>query len=93
MRPRQVDLLRSFVDQYFESLLDIWSNPSFEEASSNVEQLFPRYIITQDTLDKTDSWLNGIGKDAPEVLRRLVSEGRDTLARGLRIKAKDSLTK
>ena len=93
MRPRQVELLTAFVDQYFESLLDIWSNTSFEEASSNVEQLFPRYIITQETLDKTDSWLNGIGKDAPEVLRRLVSEGRDTLARGLRIRAKDSLTK
>ena len=93
MRPRQVPLLTPYVDPYFDSLLNIWNSTSFEEASSNVTQLYPRYIITQETLDKTDTWLQGIGKDAPEVLRRLVLEGRDTVARGLRIKAKDSLTK
>ena len=93
MHPRQVELLVAYVDPYFDALLDMWKTSSFEEASSNVQTLYPRYVITQTTLDKTDAWLQTIGKDAPEVLRRLVLEGRDTVARGLRIKAKDSLTK
>jgi len=91
MRARQVELLVPYVDPYFDALLDMWSSTSFEEASSSVELLYPRYIITQETLDKTDAWLDGAGKDAPETLRRLVSEGRDSLARGVRIKAKDEL--
>ena len=90
MRSRQVDLLAAYVDPYFDALLEMWSSSSFEVASSSVELLFPRYIITPETLAKTDSWLTGVGKDAPEVLRRLVSEGRDALSRALRIQSKDA---
>ena len=89
MRARHADLLAEYVDPYFDSLLTIWENPSFEVASKNVKMLYPTYIISQETLDKTDAWLNGVGKDAPVVLRRLVSEGRDSLARALRIQMKD----
>jgi len=53
--------------------------------------LYPRYVVTQAVLDKTDAWLTGVGKDAPAVLRRLVSEGRDSLARTLRVQIKDGL--
>lgn len=91
MRSRQVDLLAAYVDPYFDALLEMWSSSSFEVASSSVELLYPRYIITPETLAKTDSWLAGVGKDAPEVLRRLVSEGRDALSRALRIQSKDAL--
>jgi aminopeptidase N len=51
--------------------------------------LYPKYIITQETLDKTDAWLKGPGKDAADTLRRLVSEGRDSLARSLSVQEKD----
>ena len=91
MRARQIDLMTAYVDPYFDALLDMWNRTSFEEASSYVEMLYPRYIITQETLDKTDAWLNGVGKDSPAVLRRLVSEGRDSLARALRIQLKDAI--
>ena len=91
MRSRQIDLLAAYVDPYFDALLEMWSSSSFEVASSSVELLYPRYIITPETLAKTDSWLAGVGKDAPEVLRRLVSEGRDALSRALRIQSKDAL--
>ena len=91
MKARQHEILASYVDPYFEALLKMWSNSSFEVASTSVEALYPRYVITQQTLDKTDAWLNGIGNGAPEVLRRLVSEGRDSLARALRIQKRDTL--
>ena len=91
MRARQSEILAAYVDPYFEALLQMWSNSSFEVASSSVEALYPRYVIAQETLDKTDTWLNGTGAGAPEVLRRLVSEGRDSLARALRIQKRDAL--
>lgn len=89
MRAKQIDLLQAYVDPYFDSLLEMWKKSSFEEASTNVEMLYPRYIASQEVLDKTDAWLNGVGADAPAVLRRLVSEGRDSLARTLRVQIKD----
>ena len=89
MQPRQIGLLAEYVDPYFDALLKIWSSPSFEEASTKVSLLFPHYIVSQTTLDKTDNWLNGVGKDAPAVLHRLVSEARDSLSRNLRIQIKD----
>jgi aminopeptidase N len=91
MRSRQDELLADYVDPYFEALLDMWDNSSFEVASSSVESLFPRFVVSQDTLDKTDNWLQGAGAGAPDVLRRLVSEGRDALDRSLRIQKRDSL--
>ena len=91
MRARQVELMENYVDPYFDSLLEMWNKTSFEEASSNVEMLYPRYVVTQAVLDKTDAWLESAGKDAPAVLRRLVSEGRDSLARTLRVQIKDGL--
>ena len=91
MRTRQVELLSAYVDPYFESLLGLWSRASYEMASSAVKSLYPRYVISQSTLDKTDAWLNGAGVGAPETLRRLVSEGRDSLARALRIQTKDQI--
>ena len=89
MQAKQGDLLKAYIDPYFESLLKIWSSTSFEEASSKVELLYPRYIVSQETLDKTDLWLNEAGKDAPAVLRRLVSEARDSLSRNLKIQIRD----
>jgi aminopeptidase N len=89
MRIGQEELLKDYVDPYFDSLLDMWNSSSYEVSSSNVEMLYPRYIITQEVLDKTDAWLGGVGKGAPDTLRRLVSEGRDSLARALRVQQKD----
>ncbi len=92
MRARQVEIMKDYVDPYFASLISMWESNSFEQASKKVVTLFPRYVITQTTLDKTDNWLNGLGKESPVVLRRLVLEGRDTLARELRIQQLDAST-
>ena len=89
MRPRQSETLSAFVDPYFEGLLEMWNTTSYEEASESVTELYPRYVITQSTLDKTDAWLNGVGSTAPSGLRRFVLEGRDALARSLRIQNRD----
>ena len=89
MRPRQSELLSSFVGPYFDGLLKMWNSTSYEEASASVELLYPKYVITQSTLDATDAWLSGAGATAPDGLRRIVLEGRDALSRSLRIQVRD----
>jgi aminopeptidase N len=89
MRPRQSEILSAYIDPYFDGLLEMWNSTSYEEASESVKLLFPRYVIAQSTLDKTDAWLSGVGANAPSGLRRFVMEGRDALARSLRIQERD----
>jgi aminopeptidase N len=87
---RNYELLGEFVDKYFAMIGDVWGKRGYEVGESIVEGLFPGYSTKQSTLDKADAWLSGAGKNAPDTLRRLVNEGRDGLARALRVQAIDN---
>jgi aminopeptidase N len=89
-RPIQRDLLEPFVDLYFDNLLSEWESKSYEGAAKFVTGLYPSWIITQATLDKTNAWLNGVGKEAPAVLRKLVKESQDGIIRALKVAALDN---
>jgi aminopeptidase N len=89
MRAGQRDLLAKYVDSYFESLLTMWDNASFDIGSSFVELCYPTYITDKATLDKTINWLATTGEGSASGLRRLVSESRDALSRALTAQAKD----
>lgn len=89
-RPIQRHLLAPFVDLYFDNLLSEWESKSYEGAAKFVTGMYPSWIITQATLDKTNAWLNGIGKDAPAVLRKLVKESQDGIIRALKVAALDN---
>ena len=88
-RPIQRHLLTPFVDLYFENLLSEWESKSYEGAAKFVTGMYPSWIISQSTLDKTNVWLNGVGKDAPAVLRKLVKESQDGVIRALKVQALD----
>jgi aminopeptidase N len=45
--------------------------------------------VKQSTVDLTDAWLAGTGKDAPAVLRKLVKESQDGLIRALKVQVLD----
>ena len=89
-RPIQRHLLEPFVDLYFDNLLSEWESKSYEGAAKFVTGMYPSWIITQATLDKTNAWLNGVGKDAPAVLRKLVKESQDGVIRALKVAALDN---
>ena len=89
-RPIQRHLLAPFVDLYFENLLSEWESKSYEGAAKFVTGMYPSWIISQSTLDKTNAWLNGVGKDAPAVLRKLVKESQDGVIRALKVQALDN---
>jgi aminopeptidase N len=89
MRALHRPLLAAYVDPYFELLMETWGKKSYEVASKFVMGMYPTFITTKETVDKTTNWLNTTGKDGQDGLRRLVSEGRDALERALRVQAKD----
>ena len=89
MRALHRPLLAAYVDPYFELLMETWGKKSYEVASKFVMGMYPTFITTKETVDKTSNWLNTTGKDGQDGLRRLVSEGRDALERALRVQAKD----
>jgi aminopeptidase N len=89
-RPLQRALTKSYIDKYFDSLISVWEKLSYELASTIVTGFYPAYQVNQEVLAKSESWLNGTGKDAPAALRRFVSENRDALARALNAQRVDA---
>ena len=51
---------------------------------------FTAIVVPDVTLAKAQKWLDVTGKDAPNALRRVITEGRDALARSLRAQKKDA---
>ena len=83
-RAGQAELLTGYAEPYFEALDRIWAERTIENASTIVEDAFPRLLVDERTLALADAWL--AGEHAP-ALRRLVLEQRDDLARALRARA------
>ena len=76
------DLIAGYDDAYFAALRGVWVQRSIEIARRVVLGLFP----AAESLDAVDAWLAS-NTDAPDALRRLVTEQRDHLARDLRVRA------
>jgi aminopeptidase N len=88
-QPEQGELLRSYVEPYFSCLVDVWKNRTHEIAGNIVEGLYPSWLVEQATLDRTDRYLAETA-DLPPALRRLLLEGKDSIARALRGRQKDA---
>ena len=89
-RPGHRKFHEAFIDRYFALILDTYNNKSYEVSTSIIDLLYPAYVISQSTLDKTNEWLNGAGKDGHPTLRRHVLEAKDSLERALRVRAIDN---
>ncbi len=86
----QRNLMTAYVDRYFDCIINVWETKSYEGASTIAIGLYPTWVISQETLDKTALWLNTTGKDSPAVLRKLVMEARDTQSRALKVQSLDN---
>jgi len=86
--PRHTALTEPYVARYFDVVAEIWATRDSEPAQEFVIFAYPTYHVSQATVDATDAWLAVEGHPAP--LRRLVAEGRDSVARALRARAKDA---
>ena len=86
-RPIQRELLTNYVDRYFDSIIRVWEAKSYEGAAKIVSGLYPTWVVSQSTIDKTAKWLDTTGKESPAVLRKLVIEARDGLVRALKVQS------
>ena len=84
-RPIQRELLANYVDRYFDSIISVWESKSYEGAAKIVSGLYPTWVVSQHTIDKTSTWLDSTGKEAPAVLRKLVVDAQDGLVRSLKV--------
>src|SRR3954453_8873377 len=82
------ELLEPYVERYFEVIGTLWETRTPEMAQDLVVGLFPSGVISESTLASADKWLRSANPDP--TLRRLVIEGRDTMARALRARACDT---
>jgi aminopeptidase N len=85
--PAQRELTAGYVDRYFEEIAPLWSRRPGEIAKNAVQYLFPP-VVEPRTIAAADAWLTDAEQPAP--LRRLVSEGRDGIARALRARERDA---
>jgi len=84
------DLLEAFVDKYFDAILDVWATKGYEIAETTATLTFPTWVISDETVKKSQHWLDVTGKDASAALRRTVAEGRDAMVRALKARAVDA---
>ncbi|MCZ4550268.1 aminopeptidase N [Gordonia rubripertincta] len=85
-RPGQGELLAPYTAKYFEAVPQVWARRSSEVAQTVVVGLYPNWAADERGLALADELLAG---DHPSALRRLISEGRDTVARALRAREFD----
>src|SRR3712207_2506736 len=85
--PAQRELTAGYVERYFADIRPLWDRRPGEIAKNAVQYLFPP-VVELATVTAADSWL--AGEDHPAPLRRLVTEGRDGIARALRARERDA---
>ncbi|WP_439032596.1 aminopeptidase N [Gordonia terrae] len=86
-RPGQAELLEPYVEKYFDAVPEVWARRSSEVAQTVVVGLYPSWAMSQRALDLAEEFL---AADHPPALKRLISEGRDGVARSLRARARDA---
>ena len=85
-QPDQRELLKPYVDKYFEMLPQIWKTRTNEIAQTITTGFFPTLLASQEILDKADAFLK---VDTDAGCTRLIRELRDSVARSLRCQAAD----
>ncbi|MGY5763737.1 aminopeptidase N [Brachybacterium sp. DNPG3] len=81
-------LLVPYENRYFSMLEEVWASRSTEIANRLAGGYFPAEHGGSAVLDAADAWLAD-HEEAPFGLRRVVIEGRDTVARQLRVSEAD----
>ncbi|MBQ1027676.1 aminopeptidase N [Micromonospora sp. C95] len=88
--PTQVELITPYRDRYFATVGQVWATRDSEPAQEFAMLMYPAYLVQDDTVEATDTWLAQEGHPGP--LRRLVAEGRDGVVRALAAQARDART-
>jgi aminopeptidase N len=84
----QDELLRPYFDKYFAVVGDLWQRWSQIQGQFFAERGYPSTVVSAEALDAAARYIEEL--DPPAPLRRLLSEGRDDVARALRCRQRDA---
>jgi aminopeptidase N len=87
--PAGVELLAPFIPAYFDMLLPVWENRTYQIASYLIVGLYPSALANVALRDATRAWLVE-NPDAPAALRRLVAENLAGVERALSVQERDA---
>jgi len=85
--PDADDLLDPYMARYFDVVADIWRDWTSDMAQHFTVGAYPSWKITPEAIALADGYLERTSPPAP--LRRLLTEGRDDVARALRCRRHD----
>jgi len=86
-QPGQEEVLAPYVARYLAVADHIWEERGVHQASTALTFLFPTVLASPEVLAQVDRWL--AETSANPAARRLVSEGRDDIARALAAQSRD----
>jgi aminopeptidase N len=89
VHPASRDLLEEFVPKYFDMLLPIWHERTYQIASYLIVGLFPAPLASAALRDATRQWI-AEHQDASPALRRLIAENLAGVERALDVQARDA---
>ena len=82
------EIMKNFVDTYFDSVAKLWNSRTHEVGQSLVTGLFPSTNISNEVIRKCDEFLDK-NKELAVGARRIIIEQRDSLARALKAQNAD----
>jgi len=84
----QEDLLAPYATRFFDVVADVWRDWGSDMAQFFAENAYPATVVTQQAVDAARKYLERASP--PAALGRLLSEGRDDVARALRCRERDA---
>ncbi|MDX6299873.1 MAG: aminopeptidase [Nocardioidaceae bacterium] len=84
----QAEQLRPYLERYLEVADTIWDEKGTQIASTMLEYMFPRVLLSRETLQRVDTWLET--SPANPAAKRYVREARDDIERALRAQEADA---
>ncbi len=86
--PDQPDLLAPYAEKFFGVVGDVWANWGSDMAQYFASNAYPLTQISERTIQRTDEYL--ARAEPPAALRRLLTEGQDSVRRALRCQRVDA---
>ncbi len=85
--PDSEELLEPYAGRFFDVIAGIWRDWSSDMAQYFAQYAYPSWKITPEAIAAADAYIERTG---PPPLRRLLTEGRDDVARALRCRERDT---
>jgi aminopeptidase N len=86
--PDSDELLAPYAQRYFDVVADVWRGWSSDMAQYFAQNAYPSWDVSEEAIAATDAYIERA--DPPAALRRLLTEGRDDVARALRCRHRDA---